>query len=178
MRRPVFIGAGFAGLVALFAMWRTRGEVADVVPAEQAAPAPLAARIVVSAAPPTAPPERTRGATMPQTTAREPHDANEVRFTALQQAVGATTPEAARLYADFAKVGLAMPAEARTLAELKQRGARHDDMVAYIRASFPDDVIARAVALRWLDGGAAGRPRIDANVSHPVGGTVTRDRTK
>jgi len=179
MRRLVLIGAGFAGLVALFAIWRTRGEVAEVVPAEQSAPAPVAAPVAVSAPPPTAPPEHTRGPTTPQTTAREPHDTNEGRFTALHQAAVTTTPEAARLYSDFAKVGVAMPAQARTLAELKQRGARHDDMVAYVRASFPDDVIARAVALRWLDGGAAGHPTRAANMTHPVGGgVVTPDKTK
>lgn len=178
MRRLVLIGAGFAGLVAVFAIWRIRGEVAEVVAAEQAAAAPLAARVVVSATPPTDPPERTRAATTPQTAAREPHGTNEVRFAALHQAVVTTTPAAARLYSDFAKVGVAMPTEARTLAELKQRGTSHDDMVAYVRTSFPDDVIARALALRWLDGGAAGPPPRDANATGPVGGTVTRDKMK
>ena len=172
------MSAGVAGLVAVVTMWRTRSEVVDVVPTEEAAPVPVPARVVVSAAPPAAPPERTRGATTPQATAREPHETNELRFTALHQAVATTTPDAARLYSDFAKVGVATPAQARTLAELKQRGTSHDDMVAYVRTSFPNDVIARAVALRWLDGGAARRPSPDASVTQPVGGLVTRDNTK
>jgi len=178
MRRLVLIGAGFAGLVALFAMLRTGGDTFEVVPAEGAAPTPPPAHIVDSPAPPPAPPQRTRGATTPPTTAREPNDMNAARFTALNQAVVTTTTDAARLYSDFATVGVATPPQVRTLVELKQRGASHDDLAAYVRTSFPNDVIARALALRWLDGGAAPHPPLDANATHPVGGLVTRDATK
>ena len=174
MRRLFLMSAGLAGLVALFTIWRTQRQVSEVMPAEGTAPAPLPARIVDSTARPPAAPERTRGATPPGSAPRDPSDTNEARFTALHQAVVTTTPEAARLYSDFARAGVETPAQARTLVQLKQRGTPHDDMVAYVRTSFPNDVIARAVALRWLDDGAVVRPSLDTNAPRAVGGFVKR----
>ena len=178
MRRLFLMSAGLAGLVALFTIWQTQRAVSEVMPAEDTTPAPLPARVVDSTARPPAPPERTRGATTPDTDPRDqrdPSDTNEARLTALHQAIATTTTEAARLYSDFAKAGVATPAQARTLVQLKQRGTPHDDMVAYVRTSFPNDVIARAVALRWLDAGSVVRPSLDTNAPRALGGVVKRD---
>jgi hypothetical protein len=174
MRRLLVVGAGFAGLVALFTVWRTQREVSEGMSAEGIAPAPLPARVVDSTARPPAPPERTRGATTPGPAPRDPSDTNEARLTALHQAIATTTTEAARLYSDFARAGVATPPQARTLVQLQQGGTSHDDLVEYVRTSFPNDVIARAVALRWLDPGSVVRPSLDTNAPRALGGVVKR----
>jgi hypothetical protein len=86
-----------------------------------------------------------------------------------------TTPEAARLYSDFAKAGITTPPQARTLVEMKQSGTAHEDLVAYVRTSFPNDVIARAVALRWLRADSGAHLPPDPNPPRALGELVKRD---
>jgi hypothetical protein len=112
-----------------------------------------------------APPQHTLGATTPDVLGPELSAANDARFRALRQAVLTTPPDAARLYADFAKAGVATPREVRTLLEMKDRGTSHDDLVAYVRTSFPNDVITRGIALRWL--GAGTRTHLPSQTNPP-----------
>lgn len=177
MRRVLFAGATLAALIAVFVIWRVHREAPEPAPAETAAPAPaqLPARVVNSGARPPAPPERSARPTTPVAVERAPAATNEARFKALHQAVVTTTPDAARLYADFGKAGLTTPPQARTLVEMKQRGTPHDDLVAYVRTSFPNDVLARAVALRWLDAGSAAHVSPSATPPRALGELVKRD---
>lgn len=174
MRRLLLAGVALAALVAVFSVWRARPEVPGPTPAETVVPAPLPARVVNSTAPPPAPPQRTLRAPTP--VAAEPEaSANDAQFRALHQALVTTTPEAARLYSDFAKAGVTTPPQARTLVQMKQRGTSHDDLVAYGRTSFPNDVIARAVALRWLDAGSGAHLSPGTNPPRTLGELVKRD---
>jgi hypothetical protein len=70
-------------------------------------------------------------------------------------ALTATTPEGARLNADYARARLPVPPEARTLVAMRSRGVPQEQLVAYVRTSFPKGILVRAVALRWLGVGAA-----------------------
>jgi hypothetical protein len=83
-------------------------------------------------------------------------DERRARFRALHQAMASPTPDAARLYASFARLRVVAPAEAMTLVEMKQRGVPQDQLVVYVKENF-HDLAARAIALRWLGvaGGAA-----------------------
>ena len=76
---------------------------------------------------------------------------NDRRFQALHQALEATTPGAARLYADYARLGVTPPPEAKTLVEMKQRGAPRAELLTFVKSAFPRDLVARATAIRWLD---------------------------
>ena len=58
---------------------------------------------------------------------------------------------------------------------MKERGTSQDDLVAYVRMSFPDDMIARAVALRWLDGGSGVYPSPGTNPPRALGELMKRD---
>jgi hypothetical protein len=175
MRRGLLVSAGLAVLVAGVLIWRTRHEAPGPTSVEEAVPAPAPARIVSSTPPPLPTPEGTPRTAAPVAPEREPTATNEERSVALHQALATTTPEAARLYADLAKAGVATPAEARTLVEMKQGGAAHDELVAYVRSSFPKDMITRAVALRWLDAGSATRPSPTSSPSRSLGTLVKRD---
>jgi hypothetical protein len=128
---------------------------------------------------PPAPPERkpTSAERKPTPVSVEPEASatNEARFKALHQAIMTTTPEAARLYSDLAKAGVATPPEARTLVQMREHGASHDELVAYVRTSFPNEMIVRAVALRWLDAGSHPHARLDTTAAPALGGLVKRD---
>ncbi len=79
-----------------------------------------------------------------------------------------TSPAAARLFADFARAGVAVPREAQELLALKARGASTDAQVTYVRTSFPNGLMAKAIALRWLGVGAnAGAELGNANAAAP-----------
>ena len=107
-------------------------------------------------------------------------EANAARFRALHQAMANTTPDAARLYANFARMRITPPPEAKTLIEMQQRGEPRDQLIKYARENF-HDLVARAIALRWLGVGSvpaagaasppAGRPAADPT---SVTGTLTR----
>ena len=175
MRRLLIAGAVIAVVIAVFTIGRTRREVPEPTPAEAVVPAPLPARIVEATVPPPAPPDRTLRPTAPVVVRREPSVPNEERITALHQVVMTTTPDAARLYADFAKAGVTTPPQAQTLIQMKQRGTPHDDLVAYVNSTFPNDLIARAVALRWLGTGSAAHRPPDTKPLRPLGELVKRD---
>jgi hypothetical protein len=103
---------------------------------------------------------------------------DRARFRALHQALASATPDAARLYANFIRMKVAAPAEAKTLIAMKQRGVPQDQLVAYVKSSFPPDLPARAIALRWL--GVGGGAAVGVEGSQPssdprsVTGTLTR----
>lgn len=157
MRRLLLVGIALVGLVAIVALLRTRQGVPASTSVEGPTSAPVPARIMTSAAPPLSPTERLARTTTLHPAARESSAPNEARFEALQRAIVTTTPEAARLYSDFAKAGIATPPQARALVKMKDDGTSHDHLVAYVKTSFPNDVIARAVALRWLGAGSGAR---------------------
>jgi hypothetical protein len=111
-----------------------------------APPAPVAAAAPVAATPSVAEPEPKRQPPA-RPGARPPADP-------FVDALMATTPEGARLNADYARAHLPAPAEARTLIEMRRRGVPQDQLVAYVRTSFPKGILVRAIALRWLGVGA------------------------
>jgi hypothetical protein len=176
MRRLLLAGAVLAALVAAVMIWRAPREVAAPAPAATEASPPLPARVADATARPPVLPERTAKAATPRAVEPAPTTAtNEARFKALHQALESTTPDAARLYADLAKAGIATPPQARTLVAMKQQGTPHDELVAYVRTSFPNDVIARAVALRWLDAGAGPHASPATQPPRPLGNLLKRD---
>jgi hypothetical protein len=135
-------------------------------------PAPAAASVPAPPRPAVAAdiPPATAGAEIPAASAVAPSpppppvaattDPNEGRRKSLHDALRETAPETARLYADFARVGKPAPPEARTLVTMKQRGASSEELTAYVRSSFPPDVLVRAVALRWLGVGVKPKQQV------------------
>lgn len=79
---------------------------------------------------------------------------NEGHSSALHDAIVGATPGSARLYVAFARAGLPTPPEAKILVQMKQAGAPPQDLIEYVKTSFPHDLLVRAVALRWLGVGA------------------------
>src|SRR5688500_18214505 len=174
MRRLLLAATALVVLGAVLTIWRMRHAGSRPRPPETVGPAPLPARAVNSTSPPPAPPQRTVRAATPL--AAEPETTtNEARFRALHEALVTTTLEAARLYSDFAKAGVTTPPQARTFVQMKQRGASRDDLVAYVRTSFPNDVIARAVVLRWLDAGSGAHLSPDTSPFRALGELLKRD---
>jgi hypothetical protein len=164
----------------------TNAGVAEAPPA----PAPAAAPPASDAGPMPAPAARLPVVRLPPRDAavasRDAGDENRARFRALHQAMANATPDAARLYANFARLRVVAPAEAMTLVEMKQRGVPQEQLVAYVKENF-HDLASRAIALRWLGvaGGAAvgqapppipGQPSA-APTSDPLRATGTLTRT-
>ena len=79
---------------------------------------------------------------------------NDKHSSALHDAIVGATPGSARLYVAFARAGMPTPPEARILVQMKQAGAPPQDLIEYVKTSFPHDLLVRAVALRWLGVGA------------------------
>jgi hypothetical protein len=183
----LFVGAVFGVLfVGAFRLLERSGDRARA-PASAGETVETAANVDVPAPPPApaegptlvAPPAPAapiaRRAVRDGGAAPDAGDENRARFRALHQALQNTTPDAARLFANFARLQVVAPAEAKTLIEMKQRGVPEAELVAYVKNNFPPDLPARAIALRWLGvaGGAAVNPAAAAPGAAPVTGTLT-----
>jgi hypothetical protein len=164
-------------VVAIVALGRRRPVVEESV----SVPVPAAdvpAAPAVPPAPAAAAPSPSRPPGPAPVAAPAPSEAtNDARSRALHDAIAGTTPEAARLYAELARAGQPTPPEARKLVEMKAAGATPEALVAYVRSSFPRNVLMRAVALRWLGlGAAAGRvPLSPATPAAPFGTLAPAD---
>ena len=88
-----------------------------------------------------------------------PTSENRGRLQELYKVVGGATPQAARLYVEFARAGRPVPPAARRLLEMKRAGASHDELADYVRSSFPESS-DRAIAMRWLDAGVGAGPPV------------------
>ncbi len=100
---------------------------------------------------------------------------NDGHSNALHDAIVAATPSSARLYVAFARAGVATPPEAKTLVQMKQVGAPPDELVAYVKTSFPHDLLVRAVALRWLGVGVGvGTHLVPTETTMPTGAQPMR----
>jgi hypothetical protein len=152
--RALVFGLGIAAASAFFVWKRDRPQPVKTPP--EVAPAAAAPEPVIVSPPPAAPgdaaapvaepaPKRSPSA---KPAARPPGDP-------FVDALMATTPEGARLNADYARARLPAPAEARTLIDMRRRGVPQEQLVAYVRTSFPKGILVRAIALRWLGVGAA-----------------------
>jgi hypothetical protein len=68
-----------------------------------------------------------------------------------------------------------VPAEARTLIEMREGGASQEELVDYVRTSFPPGIAVRAIALKWLGVGANAGAGLGLQRTPPAPmGTVNR----
>lgn len=160
-RRLVLV-LGLAAAAIALVVWRRERPLPAAPPAEVTPPVAVGLPVVPpdAATPPTpaapappapAPPAPTLAAPAPKrpTPARPQPPADP-----FVDALTATTPEGARLNADYARARIPAPAEARALIDMRRRGLPQDQLVAYVRTSFPKGILVRAIALRWLGVGA------------------------
>jgi hypothetical protein len=166
VRRTILLGLAVAG--AAVALWLRLRTQPDEAPPATVAPVAAAPEPVRPTPPPVEPPPIAPATTPPTAAVESPpptavapappaarHDRPDAGVPGspaqtLRQALAGATLDESRLFAEIARTGRPVPPEAHTLVEMKKAGASAADLAAYVRSSFPPDLITRANALKWI----------------------------
>ena len=176
MRRLSLLVLAAAALIAglIFLIWPTSPPQAEAEvdeptappgAGEQAAPASPEPSPAAVAAPQIAAPSVTDRPETAGSRANAPGPLERRQMEGIRDGLGRLTPHELSIYARFQQMGVAPPAETKTLLERRKAGATAAELEDYVRAAFPRDARVRLVATQWIrsapsSAGAAGRQAV------------------